>query len=112
MKNWLLALLLIPMFANAELRLEKAALADALDTTMLVISGNNPASSDAIVVIRADDSRNPGYADRANIERVIPPGEFHLDVLFASFRTPAGRQLDLSALEQIIVFAGRETEGL
>lgn len=111
MKNWLLALLLIPMFANAELRLEKAALADALDTTILVISGNNPASSDAIVVIRADDSRNPGYADRANIERVIPPGEFHLDVPFASFRTPAGRQLDLSALEQIIVFAGRETEG-
>lgn len=112
MKPWILTLLLLcPSLVMANLRLDSTELQDISETSMLVISGNNLSKTDAIAVIRADDTKNPGYADRANIERVIPPGEFNLEVPFASLRTPEGRRLDLQSLEQIIVFAGRAERG-
>ncbi|WP_028021822.1 hypothetical protein [Enterovibrio calviensis] len=112
MKYWLLSLtLMVCTPALADLRLDKQDLSQVSQTSMLMVSGNNLSSDDVIVVVRADDSVNPGYSDRANIERVIPKGSFELQISFASLRTPSGRQLDLSALEQIIIFAGSTPRG-
>ncbi|MGF1769700.1 hypothetical protein L4D06_20235 [Enterovibrio makurazakiensis] len=112
MRYWLLSLTLIlcaPVLA--ELRLDKMDLSNITQTSILMVSGNNLSSDEVIVVVRADDSINPGYSDRANIERVIPKGAFELQIPFASLRTPSGKQLDLSALEQIIVFTGDAPRG-
>ncbi|WP_231870090.1 hypothetical protein [Grimontia celer] len=112
MKHWILALALFcPSLVMAEIRLDKSDIGDVSVTSMLVVSGNNLSNTDAIAVIRADDTKNPGYADRANIERVIPPGEFNIEVPFASLRTPGGRSLDLKSLQQIIIFPGRAERG-
>ncbi|MDD1783955.1 hypothetical protein LRP49_22505 [Enterovibrio sp. ZSDZ35] len=99
-------LLTISMQLHAEVRLNKSDFVDVQETTLLEVKGNNFSNKNVILVIRADDSINPGYADRANIERVIPPGEFELQVPFASLRTPHGKQLSLNKLEQMIIFPG------
>ncbi|OEE60851.1 hypothetical protein A1OK_09940 [Enterovibrio norvegicus FF-454] len=112
MKHWLLSLtLMLCTPALADLRLDNTELIDISQTSMLLISGNNLTASDVIIVIRADDTKNPGYSDRANIERVIPQGSFELQIPFASLRTPSGRQLDLNKLQQIIVFSGNSERG-
>ncbi|ATF09431.1 hypothetical protein [Candidatus Enterovibrio altilux] len=112
MKYWLLLLLL--MFtapAYPKIRINKSELSIVSESSLLIIQGTNFSNSDVILVIRADDSQDPGYADRANIERVIPKGKFELQVSFASLRTPSGRQLKLDTLEQIILFPGEITPG-
>ncbi|KXF83507.1 hypothetical protein [Enterovibrio coralii] len=105
--------LLLPVFMLlfsthllADVRLKKSDFVDVQETTILEVKGNNFTEKNVILVVRADDSINPGYADRANIERVIPPGEYELQIPFASLRTPGGRQLALSKLEQMIIFPG------
>ncbi|MBE1273966.1 hypothetical protein EH171_03505 [Enterovibrio baiacu] len=112
MKAWFLFLLVILAApVNAELRLEKSSLQTVSETSLLVIKGMNLSDSEVILVIRADDTVDPGYADRANIERVLTKGEFELHVPFASMRTPGGRQLNLNALENIIIFPGEKKRG-
>lgn len=107
-KQWALSLvLLFPPLADADIRLDRDALTNVTETSMLVISGNNPSYDDAILVIRADDKHNPTYADRANMERVIPPGGFTLQVPVASLRTPGGRKIELDKLRQVIIFPGK-----
>ncbi|MEI8609494.1 hypothetical protein P4S70_10940 [Enterovibrio sp. Hal110] len=89
MKAWLLYLLaIIAAPVSAELRIEKSSLHTVSETSLLIIKGMNLSDSEVILVIRADDTVNPGYADRANIERVLTKGEFELQVPFASMRTP------------------------
>ncbi|WP_407334216.1 hypothetical protein [Enterovibrio sp. 27052020O] len=112
MKHWLIALaMIVGTPALADLRLDNADLTDISPTSMLLIVGNNLSASDVIVVVRADDTSNPSYSDRANIERVIPKGKFELQIPFASLRTPGGRQLDLTALQQIMAFSANNERG-
>ncbi|MCB1772201.1 MAG: hypothetical protein KDI88_01175 [Gammaproteobacteria bacterium] len=72
----------------------------------LVVTGNNRDDGPRIIVIRIDDRDGPTYADRVNIERVIPPGPFELSVPLLGLRTPGGRLLDVEGLRQVICFAG------
>jgi hypothetical protein len=78
----------------------------------LLVSGNNRSDDAQIVVIRIDDRKAPPYADRINIERMVPPGPFRLSVPLEGLRTPGGRRLDVDALRQVICFPGRPDTGL
>ncbi|MCP3870931.1 MAG: hypothetical protein GY703_23110 [Gammaproteobacteria bacterium] len=78
----------------------------------LLLKGHNLESSELILVIRIDDRDNPGYADRVNLERVVPPGPFELQIGFGGLRTPAGRPLQLEEIRRIIVFQGTGDGGL
>ena len=42
----------------------------------LVIQGVNRTGEPRIVVVRVDDRPNAAYSDRANEERLVPPGPF------------------------------------
>ncbi|MGL4825906.1 MAG: hypothetical protein ACRC24_00110 [Vibrionaceae bacterium] len=99
---------LLSFACHAQYRLELAQLQNISPTSQFVIKGENPNARDAILVLRADDTDSPGYADRANLERVLPPGKFELTVPMASLRTPAGKKLNLEALKQVIIFSGRD----
>ncbi len=72
----------------------------------LLLRGVNRHASPAILVIRLDDRHNPSYANRVNLERVLPPGPFELNISLGGLRTPNGRPLDPGALRRIIVFSG------
>lgn len=104
-------LLLYSGFIHADILIKQPQLLSISETSLLKIEGNNRSDGNQILVIRADDSLNPSYANRANIERVIPRGEYQLHIPLASLRTPAGRQLNLAKLQQIRVFPGKKTSG-
>ncbi|PCS22456.1 hypothetical protein [Candidatus Enterovibrio escicola] len=104
-------LLIICTPAVSKILLEESKLNSVSETTLLLIKGTNLSDANITLVIRADDTQNPSYADRANLERVIPFGEFELHISFASLRTPNGRQLNLSTLQQIILFPSEPRQG-
>ena len=79
----------------------------ALASQRLLITGTNHASNDRTLVIRIDDRKRPVYADRVNLERVVPPGSFRLELGLGGLLTSGGRPLDLANLEQVICFQGR-----
>jgi hypothetical protein len=71
----------------------------------LVLRGENRAATPRRVVLRVDDRAAPPYADRANVERLVPPGPFVLRWRLALLETPRRRPLDLTALRRAIAFA-------
>jgi hypothetical protein len=76
----------------------------------LVLRGENRAAAPRLVVLRVDDRAGPSYADRANVERLVPPGPFVLRWRLALLETPRGRLLDTTALRQAIAFAPQGAE--
>ena len=79
----------------------------ALASQRLLITGTNHASDDRTLVIRIDDRARPPYADRVNLERVVPPGPFRLELGLGGLQTSGGRALDPASLKQVICFQGR-----
>ena len=73
----------------------------------LLIKGVNHSPDERILVIRIDDMDLPGYAHRANIERIVPPGPFRFQLGFAGLHTPSGRPLRLGQLKRVYLFQGR-----
>lgn len=73
----------------------------------LKVCGENQDKAEQVLVIRIDDSASPGYADRVNLERVLPPGPFCLEIGLGGLFTPLGRALDVARLRQVIVFQGQ-----
>lgn len=72
--------------------------------TLLEIVGKNPTSEEQILVIRVDDSKSPGFSDRVNLERVIPPGPFRIKTAVSGLKTPSGRLINSDRLTRLIVF--------
>jgi hypothetical protein len=97
----LLALLVSTGAAAATLRRD---LGPVEPLTELVLRGENRAAVPRRVVLRVDDRAAPPYADRANVERLVPPGPFVLRWRVALLETPRGRLLDTAALRQAIAF--------
>lgn len=91
--------------ALADERLDLAAAQPVASLAELVVHGTNQADGPRSVVIRVDDQPVPDYANRANEERLVPPGAFTIRLRLASLRTPRGRALDRATLRQAIVFA-------
>ena len=100
-----LFMLLFSPFSQAKIHLEKKELEGLSQTSLLSIKGHNFSDSNVILVIRADDSANPSYSERANIERVLPFGKYELQIPLASLRTPSGRQLKLKNIQKMMIFA-------
>lgn len=71
----------------------------------LVLRGENRATEARRIVLRVDDRAAPPYADRANVERLVPPGPFILRWRLALLETPRGRLLETASLRQAIAFA-------
>ena len=106
----LLFSLLLPITVAAESArqvLQGSDLAALKPSDQLIVSGVNQGSAAAIVVIRIDDSYRPAYADRVNIERVVPPGQFSFELSLGGLFKPSGEPLRLTQLRQVIVFPGR-----
>lgn len=76
--------------------------------TLLTVTGINRSRSEQTLVIRMDDQPEPGYANRINLERVIPTGSFKIKVPLHGLKTPSGRAFSPQHLQQIIVFAANE----
>jgi hypothetical protein len=81
-------------------------------SSQLLVRGENKSERDRVLVIRIDDRPGPGYADRVNVERVLPPGPFRLRIGIAALHTASGRMLELEKLQQIILFPGDGQAGL
>lgn len=71
----------------------------------LVVRGDNPGTAPAILVLRVDDRQSPPYADRANVERLIPPGPFTVRLRLPLLSTSGGRPLQMAALRRAIAHA-------
>jgi len=71
----------------------------------LVVRGENPGANPAILVLRVDDRAHPAYADRANIERLIPPGPFTARLRLPLLATSGGRALEMARLTRAIAHA-------
>ncbi len=97
-----LVLLAVAPAVGATLRRD---LAGAEPLAELVLRGENRATTPRRIVLRVDDRAAPPYADRANVERLVPPGPFVLRWRLALLTTPRGRALEVASLRQAIAFA-------
>lgn len=94
------ALLFVATPAEAEtLRMDLAS-QPVTPAAELVLRGENRGSATARVVLRVDDMPSPPYANRANVERLVPPGPFVLRLRLARLATPRGRVLDRTTLRR------------
>ncbi len=110
--RFFILLVFFSSFQSAAYSLDANDLRNTDASSLLRVIGNNPNQNDVILVIRADDSYHPSYENRANIERVIPSGQFDISVSFANLRTPKGRQLSFSKLKQILIFSTENKQAL
>lgn len=78
----------------------------------LLVRGRNAQPFEQTLVIRIDDRERPLYSDRVNLERVIPPGSFELQLTMGGLHTPSGRALQINRIRRIIVFQGAKDSGL
>lgn len=70
----------------------------------LVIEGINHDSEPRIVILRFDDDRSQGYSSRANIERVVTPGRFSINLPMFGLKTGDKRLLNWQQWQRFIVF--------
>lgn len=93
--------------ARAEtLRLDLAALQPLPPLAEIVLRGENRGDRPHRVLLRVDDAPAPAYAERANVERLVPPGPFTLRLRAALLATPRGRPLAPAGLRRAIADAG------
>lgn len=71
----------------------------------ILVSGTNSGSTEAVLVVRVDDSDRPSYAQRVNLERVVPPGRFEVSVSLGGLQKPNGQALSPRQLHQVLAFA-------
>ena len=101
----LLGGVLLAVPAQADTRLDLAALQPLSPLTELVVSGDNQDVVPHAVTIRIDDRPGADYADRINDERMMPPGPFTVRLRLALLRTPRQRALNLPAAFRATAFA-------
>lgn len=68
----------------------------------LVLRGENRGAVPAPLLLRVDDRAGAPYHDRANVERLVPPGPFTLRLRLPLLTTPRGRAIDPAALRLAI----------
>ncbi len=71
----------------------------------LVLSGENRGTTPALLLLRVDDRASPPYHDRANVERMVPPGPFTLRLRLPLLTTPRGRAIEPAAIRLAIADA-------
>jgi len=71
----------------------------------LVLRGENRGTAPALLVLRVDDRPGAPYHDRANVERLVPPGPFTLRLRLPLLTTPRGRAIEPAALRLAIADA-------
>ncbi len=98
--------------ANDRRTLSSAQLEGARASDQLLIRGTNSGNQSTVLVVRIDDSYRPKYAQRINIERVVPPGDFTLSLSLGGLKKPDGKPLALDHLRQAIIFAGESGSAL
>ncbi len=74
----------------------------------LVIEGINNDKEPRIVILRFDDNRSQGYNSRANVERVVTPGRFTINLPMFGLKTGDKRPLNWQQWQQFIVFSDNE----
>lgn len=94
------------MFASSKEVLSFSPPTSITKNAQLHIKGRNYSTEQRILVIRIDDRKKPSYAQRVNIERTLPAGDFNIQLSLAGLHTPTGRRLNREQLHQIIAFSG------
>ncbi|MCJ8268145.1 MAG: hypothetical protein MJK04_01970, partial [Psychrosphaera sp.] len=76
----------------------------------LVIEGINNDNEPRIVILRFDDNRSQGYRSRVNIERVVTPGRFSINLPMFGLKTGDKRLLNWQQWQRFIVFGDSNQE--
>lgn len=71
---------------------------------ILLIKGVNNTSQAQRLLIRVDDAFRPNYANRVNLERMIPSGDFTLEVDLMTLHKSNKTPLNIETIKQIIIF--------
>lgn len=79
---------------------------------VLSVEGVNDSTVPVMLIIRIDDTLFPEYAQRVNIERMVAPGAFDIQLTLANTLKSNKTPLDLSSLRQVIVFSNDDTDKL
>ncbi len=74
-------------------------------SAILNVEGVNNNKIPVMLIIRIDDSLRPSYAQRANIERMLAPGPFDIQLTLGNTLKSNKTPLDLASLRQAIVFS-------
>ena len=74
----------------------------------LVIEGINNDNEPRIVILRFDDNRSQGYHSRVNIERVVTPGRFSINLAMFGLKTGDQRLLNWQQWQRFIVFSDND----
>ena len=70
----------------------------------IVIEGENRDTEPRIVILRFDDDKSYNYISRLNIERVVIPGPFKIQVPLFGQKTPNGRLFEWQSWKRFILF--------
>lgn len=76
------------------------------DSAEIFIRGLNRHQSNSTLIVRLDDVASKSYRTRANVERVIPNGEFTIRLPLNGLRTSGGRLLNHEKIKRIYIFVG------
>ena len=71
--------------------------------TMIIEGKNNTAQAQRLL-IRIDDTYQPTYAERVNLERMIPRGHFTLRLDLGTLLKSNKRPLNIDTIKQVIIF--------
>ncbi len=114
MRNWLAllctGLLWIATDIRAQELLSYRPIPEAQPNTGLApdtlwrITGVNRSEIPQLVILQISNSPKASYAQRINEERMLPPGDFSLEIYPAALLTPQGKTLDLIADTELILF--------
>jgi len=78
----------------------------------MVIEGENRDTEPRIVILRFDDISSSGYGSRLNIERVVTPGPFTIQLPLYGLKTPSGRIFDWQSWQRFILFDDNEQKDI
>lgn len=73
----------------------------------LVIEGENRDTEPRIVILRFDDDKSYNYISRLNIEQVVVPGPFKIQVPLFGQKTPNGRLFEWDTWKRFILFSDK-----
>ena len=76
----------------------------------IIIEGENHDDEPRIVILRFDDGNSYNYNSRLNIERVVIPGAFTIQLPLFGLKTPSGRIFDWQSWQRFIIFIDKPSE--
>lgn len=87
-----------------KVQLDTQYLASLNGHSTLNLNGVNHSQTQQIIVLRLDDSNQPNYANRVNLERTVQPGPFSISLSLSGLHTSNHRPFNLDKATQVMAF--------